>query len=133
MDVYLSGEALQYLRAQALETPRRRAGGLLLGHRRGGRFFVERVCPCSFGDFPTERKYAALDQIFEGKIIGFYSSGRRAGAASGKCPVFAYDKLSLEFNFHPHKGLILRPSVVEYADAFRLVPVALAGQPKRSR
>jgi len=131
MDVYLSDEARQHLRAQALEMPRRRAGGLLLGHRRGGRFFVERIYPCSFRKFPSERQYGALARIFEGRIIGFYSSGRRSRATAGKWPPFAYSKLWLEFDLHPEKGLILRPAVVEYADSFHLVPAALAGRPKR--
>lgn len=133
MDVYLTEEVWQYLRAQALESPRRRACGLLLGHRRGGRFFVERVYPCSSGPFPSARKYRVLDGIFEGKIIGFYSSGRRAGPAARKLPPFSYNKLYLEFDPHPEKGLILRPAVVEYSDAFHLVPAALAPRPKGKR
>jgi hypothetical protein len=133
MDVYLSDEAWQHLRAQALEIPRRRVGGLLLGHRRGGRFFVESIFPCSFGDFPSDRKYQALDGIFEGKIIGFYCSGRRAGPAAGKLPTFSYNKVYLEFDPHPKEGLILRPAVVEYSDSFHLVPAALAARPKRRR
>jgi hypothetical protein len=133
MDVYLSDDALQHLRAQALEMPRRRAGGLLLGHRRGERFLVENIYPCSFKTFPTDQKYWALDSIFQSRIIGFYSSGRRAGAAAGKWPPFTYNKLCLEFNHHPAKGLILRPSVVEYSNSFHLVPIALAGRPKRRR
>jgi hypothetical protein len=131
MDVYLSDEALQHLGAQALELPRRRTGGLLLGHRRGGRFFVESIYPCSFEKLPSGRKYWALDSIFQGRIIGFYSSGRGEGATVGKWPPFACNKLWLEFDYHPEKGLILRPSVVEYADFFHLVPIALAGRPKR--
>ena len=133
MDVYLTEEAWQHLRAQALESPRRKASGLLLGHRRGGRFFVERIYPCPFGPFPSARKYWALDGVFEGKIIGFYSSGRRAGPAAGKLPPFSYNKLYLEFDPHPEKGLILRPAVVEYSDAFHLVPADLAARPKRRR
>lgn len=133
MDAYLSDEALQHLRAQGLEMRRRKAGGLLLGHRSGKRFFVESICPCSFERFPADRKYRALDSIFQGRIIGFYSSGRRAGAAAGKWPPFSYNKLYLEFDHHPGKELILKPSVVEYTDSFHLVPIALAGRPKRRR
>lgn len=130
MDVYLTEEAWQSFWAQALEIPRRKARGLLLGHRRGGRFFVEKVFPCSFGQFPTARRYQALNAIFEGKIIGFYSSSRSAGAAAGKCPPFSYNKLFIEFVLHPKKGPILKPSVVEYTDHFHLVPAALAARPK---
>jgi hypothetical protein len=133
MDVYLSEEARQHLRAQALESPRRRAGGLLLGHRRGGRFFVERIHPCSSGPFPSPRAYWALDDVFEGKIIGFYSSGRRARPRPGKWPPFACNKLYLEYDPHPQKGLVLKPAVVDYSDSFFLVPATLAPRPKRRR
>lgn len=133
MDVYLSDEAWQHLRAQAVEIAGRRPAGLLLGHRRGGRFFVEKIYPCSFGPFPSTQKYQALDGIFDGKIIGFYSSGRSAAAAAGKLPPFSYNKLYLEFDLHPKKGLILRPAVVEYSDSFCLAPAALAARPKRRR
>jgi len=133
MDVYLTEEAWQHLRAQALESPRRKAGGLLLGHRRGGRFFVEGIYPCPFGPFPSARKYWALDGVFEGKIIGFYFSGRRPLSAAGKWPPFSYNKLYLEFDPHPEKGLTLRPAVVEYSGSFHLVPAALAARSKRRR
>ena len=133
MDVYLSEEARQHLQAQALESARRGARGLLLGHRRGGRFFVERIYPCSFGDFPSDRDYWALDGIFEGKIIGFYTGGRRAWPAGGKFPPFTFNKLCLKFDADPKKGLVLSPAVVEYSDSFKLVPVALAAQAKKKR
>jgi len=133
MDAYLSEEARQQLRAQALEIPHRRAAGLLLGHRRGGRFFVERIYPCLFGPLSSAQRYVELDVIFEGKIIGFYSSGRRGGAAGEKWPPFSYNKLYLELELHPKRGLILRPSVVEYSDSFRLVPAVLAARPEKKR
>ncbi len=133
MDVYLTEEAWQHLRAQALESPRRKTGGLLLGHRRGGRFFVETIYPCSFGPFPSARKYWALDGVFEGKIIGFYYSGRRLGSAARKWPPFSTNKLYLKFDPHPKKGLTLRPAVIEYSGSFHLVPAALAPRPKRRR
>ena len=131
MDVYLSEMARRHLRAQGLESPRRRARGLLLGHRRGGRFFVEGIYPCVFGLFPAARKYWALDGVFEGKIIGFYCSGRRTRTRAGEIPPFAYNKVYLEFDSHPDKGLVLKPAIVEYSEDFHLVPVAMAARPKR--
>jgi len=133
MDAYLSEEARQHLQAQALELPRRKAHGLLLGHRRGGRFFIERIYPCSFPLFPSARKFRALDGIFGGKIIGFYGSGRLSRTEAGNSPPFATNKLYLGFSLHPKKGLVLKPAVVEYSGSFYLVPVALAARPKRRR
>ncbi len=130
MDVYLSEEARQHLGAQALEKSRGPAGGLLLGHRRGPRFFVERIYPCPLRPFLSIEKYHALSQIFNNKIIGFYFSGPPTIKGKPKFPPFAVNKLYLEFAPHPNKGLTLRPAVVEYAGSFELVPVALAPPPR---
>ncbi len=130
MDFYLSEEAREYLSAQALEAPPGETGGLLLGHRRGPRFFVERIYPCPLRPFLSIGKYRALSRIFDDKIIGFYSSGRRAKKAERTFPPFAVNKIFLEFDHHPKKGLILRPAVVEYTGSIHLVPVALAPLPK---
>jgi hypothetical protein len=133
MDAYLSEEARRELRAQALELPRRKARGLLLGHRRGGRFFVERIYPCSFPFFPSARQFQELDGVFEGKIIGFYASGGLSRSEAAKSPPFATNKLYLGFALHPKKGLVLSPAVVEYSGSFELVPAVLAAPPKRRR
>ena len=126
MDAYLSDEARQFLQAQALETSGRMSGGLLLGHLRGPRFFVERVYPCSLRPFLSLERFRALSCIFDHKIIGFYGSGRWTERTGRKIPPFAVNKLYLEFDAHPRKGLILRPAVAEYNGSFELVPVALA-------
>ena len=131
MDVYLSEEARQFLSAQALEIPRRRVDGLLLGHRRGPRFFVERIYPCPLRPFLSIERYRALSLIFEDKIIGFYASGRWTEKNGRRIPPFAVNKLYLEFDSHPRKGLNLRPAVAEYDGSFGLVPVALAPLQKK--
>jgi hypothetical protein len=130
MDVYLSDEARSHLSAQTLEIPRGAARGLLLGHRRGPRFFVERIYPCALRPFLSIEKFRALSRIFDDKIIGFYSSARRTEKRKPKFPPFAVNKLYLEFGPHPRKGLTLRPAVIEYKGSFSLGPVALAPSPK---
>jgi hypothetical protein len=130
MDVYLGEQARRYLSAQTLEISRGETTGLLLGHLRGPRFFVEQIYPCRLGPNLGIQKYRALCRIFEDKIIGFYSSGRRAGEGKPKFPPFAVNKLYLEFAPHPGKGLTLRPAVLEYTGSFRLVSIPLAPLPK---
>ncbi|MFZ2052869.1 MAG: hypothetical protein WAU81_01610 [Candidatus Aminicenantales bacterium] len=130
MDVYLSEEARRYLSAQALEKSRGGTGGVLLGHRRGPRFFVESVYPCPLRPFLSARKYHALSRLFDDKIIGFYSSSGRKENIERKLPPFAVNKLYLEFGPHRRKGLTLRPAVIEYDGSFHLVPVELAPPPK---
>lgn len=126
MDAYLSEEARSFLDAQILEVSRRRAAGLLIGHRRGPRFFIESVYPCSLQPLLSLKRYCALSRIFSERIIGFYTSGKWTGKTGRKIPPFAVNKLILEFDAHPRKGLVLKPSVVEYNGSFELVPVAMA-------
>ena len=133
MDVYISDEAWQGLRAEAVEPSRRKASGLLLGHRRGGRFYVERIHPFPFALVSKAQSYLRLDRIFRGTIIGFYFSGRHSKALARKLPPFSTNKLYLEFDRHPKKELVLKPALVEYTNSFQLVPVALAERPKRKR
>ena len=45
MDAFLTIEAQQALRAVKAVSPRRNAGGLLVGHKRGKRFFIEKAFP----------------------------------------------------------------------------------------
>jgi len=133
MDVYLSEEAWQQLRAQALEIPHAKAAGLLLGHRRGPRFLVEEVYPCRFGPLPDATMYLELDRIFKGRIIGFYSSASRTRKAGLEWRPYSYNKLYLELGLGAKKRLRLKAAVVEYAESFRLVPAALAAGPKGRR
>ncbi|MGB7296955.1 MAG: hypothetical protein WBC70_15330, partial [Candidatus Aminicenantales bacterium] len=130
MDVYLSEGARRYLRAQILEISRGGTGGLLLGHRRGPRFFVESVYPCPLRLFLSVEKYHALSHVFDDKIIGFYSSSGRMEDIERRLPPFAVNKLYLEFGLHRRKGLTLRPAVIEYDGSFHLVPVEMAPPPK---
>jgi hypothetical protein len=130
MDVYVSAEALLYLRAQALEAPRRLPSGLLLGHKRGPRFIVEKVYPSPAAFSIGEREYRAWDRLFAGRIIGFYSAGVRKAAQLLR--PFACGKLYLRVDPGPARTPTLKPYVIDYKDRFRLVPVALVPPPKRS-
>jgi hypothetical protein len=77
--------------------------------------------------------YRTLDSVFEGRILGFYRSGHLSRPEAETSPPFAYNKLVLEVHSDPRKGLVLKPTVVEYSGSFYLVPVALAARPKGKR
>ncbi|MBM3285325.1 MAG: hypothetical protein FJY81_05580 [Candidatus Aminicenantes bacterium] len=128
MDVYLSEEALLFLEGQALDSAAGR-GGLLLGHKRGPRFFVEKAFPCRSGFFLSPANFWALDRHFRGKIIGFYAFGPGPKKKSGFFRPFACGKVYLEVR-PGQKKMRLKPSVIEYKDAFFLQPVALCSASK---
>ncbi len=73
MDVYLSQETYQSLNVINLISSSSISDGLLIGHKRGHRFFVEKTLPSLQGFFPSLKKYYELDQLFNGKFLGFFS------------------------------------------------------------
>ena len=129
MDAYLAQEALLDLEGQALDPLSQKAAGLLLGHKRGPRFFVERIFPCRAAFFSTLKNYWALNNHFNGKIIGFYSFDSNSRKRRQLCRPFACGKLYLEIR-PGRKKLIMKPSVIDYKNSFyfRPVPLLLAPQ-----
>ena len=71
MDAYLTQEARQFLTAISLMSSR--ASGLLLGHLRGHRFFVEKVFPFPKNSSISLKKLLRLQHHFQDSIIGFFS------------------------------------------------------------
>jgi len=133
MDVFLSEDALLLLRAHALEGQGKDQGGLLLGHKRGQRFIVEQVYPSRGHFFPSERIYWALDRLFRGKIIGFYSFASSPKIAARVLQPFAYGKVYLRITLRPKSRWTLKPHVIEYKDSFFLLPIALDSPKKEKR
>jgi len=125
MDVFLSDEAILHLRAHALEGQGKGQGGLLLGHKRGQRFIVEQVYPSRVHFFSSERNFWILDQLFSGKIIGFYSFTSGSKKAPAVLRPFAYGKVFLRISLRPKNRWNLEPHVIEYKDSFFLRPIAL--------
>jgi hypothetical protein len=133
MDIYLSREALLYLKGQALESPGQAPSGLLLGHKRGQRFFVEQVYPSRESFFSSEQNYWAFRRLFGGKIIGFYSFTSSTAAKPKILQPFAYGKLFLRITRRPKNRLSLKPHVIEYKDSFFLLPISLHSRTKEKK
>jgi hypothetical protein len=128
MDAYLGAEAAAGLAAAALECSGKKCRGLLLGHRRGPRYFVEKAFPLRGGGFPSATRFRELDRIFGGKLIGFYSGGDRGTGSPRVLRPYAYGKLYLRIS--PAAAGARRPPVkahvIEYDDGFYLKPIPLA-------
>jgi hypothetical protein len=126
MDVLIIPEAQREIEALMVLRPRPGAWGVVVGHRRGSRFIVEKLLPAgSPGTVPDERMLAGLEKIWMGRIIGLLAV--RPGAALKKTllgPAW-YGKLVLQMT-GPAKAPVLRSSVVEFKRNFFLEPVPLA-------
>jgi hypothetical protein len=133
MDVYIAAEALLFLKAQALASTKRRSSGILLGHIRGRRFFVETVYPCPETDYAAEAGFWSLQEMFSHRIIGFYSTRSDGRAASRLFRPFACGKLFLRVGILPRNRLSLQPLVIEFDDTFSLHPIPLSRPPRGSK
>ena len=128
MDVYISGEAEAGLRAEVLVTPPDSRRGLLLGHKRGPRYFVARVFPLGGRSFPGASRLRELDSLFDGQIVGFYAARDPAPGPSGILRPFAYGKIFLRVPGAAGRSerLDVKGSVIEYDGCFYLSPIPLA-------
>jgi len=125
MDAYLSREARQSLTALRLVSSNALPDGLLLGHKRGNRFFVEKILPSLKGFFPSLKKYQELDEFLEGKLLGFFSFQPDEKKIKKILAPFAYQKLFLEINLNTQKEMAIKPHVIDYDKEFFLVPIKL--------
>jgi len=125
MDVYLSQEAYQSLAALILISSSSNSDGLLIGHKRGHRFFVEKIFPSLPGFFPSLKKYHELDQLFNGKLLGFFSFKPDEKKIKKILAPFACGKLFLEINLIQQKKMAIKSYVIDYENEFFLLPVKL--------
>jgi len=125
MDAYLSQEAYQSLAALILISSSSNSDGLLIGHKRGHRFFVEKIFPSLPGFFPSLKKYHELDQLFNGKLLGFFSFKPDEKKIKKILAPFACGKLFLEINLIQQKKMAIKSYVIDYENEFFLLPVKL--------
>lgn len=130
MDVLIVPEAQREIEALRAFKPRAGTWGVLVGHRRGPRCFVEKVVAAGGpGGLPDERLLEALDKIWPGGIVGLVAV--RPGAAFRKAvlgPAW-YRKLVLE-PAGSSRTPALKAAVVEFGRKFFLEAVPLAGAAK---
>jgi len=130
VDVFITREVSAELDALKILRPAASAWGLLIGHRRGPRFFVERIFPAGAGAvLPPHSGLEELDRLFGRKLVGVFAV--RAGAALKESllgPYF-YGRILLDVRFSRDKT-VLKPFLVEFDGVFTLAPIPLEYGPK---
>lgn len=114
MDALLTRNARQAVEAAVLGS-RRRAAGILLGHKRGGRFIIDRIAPSGPGAFPGLKEYIRLSSILGGDIIGFFSNSPAGDVRRKTPPPFSVGKLFLSVRAGRNGRLASRAFVIDYA------------------
>jgi hypothetical protein len=126
MDVFVVPDARLEIDTLLALRPRPGAWGVIIGHRRGPRFIVEKVAGAGNpATMPDERILAELERIWPGRIIGI--AVVRPGAAFKKALLgpAGYGKLVLVAS-GSIKTPVLRPYVVEFGRRFFLDAVPFA-------
>jgi hypothetical protein len=123
MDVYLSREARQYLKALPVVSVK--AHGFLIGHKRGHRFFVEKILPSSRSSSLSLQKQLQLNKLLEDRIIGFYSFNADKGFLDRILVPHATGKLFLKIMPTEGDGLTINPLVIDYDERFHLLPIKI--------
>ena len=126
VDVLIIPEAEREIETLRAFRPRPGTWGVLVGHRRGSRFIVEKVAAAGNpGTAPDERILAELEEIWPGRIVGI--AVVRPGAAFKKAllgPAW-YAKLVIQ-SLGTSKAPALRACVVEFKRKFFFEPVPFA-------
>jgi len=130
VDVLVIPEARREIEALRAFRPASGTWGILIGHRRGPRYIVEKVVAAGRpGLRPDERLLEAFDRIWPGGVIGLMAV--RPDAAFKKAvlaPVW-YGKLVLR-SAGPERAPVLQAGVVEFERRFFLDAVPLAAAVK---
>ncbi len=128
LGVYLSPNAKQHLKACGVFPSA--AGGFLIGHKRGQRFFIESIFPSAKSFSFSLKKFLLLNEIFNDKVIGFFSFQDDEKKKRKIMTPFATGKLYLEVKFNKENALDFLPFVIEYKDAFCLTPIHFNSNPQ---
>jgi len=123
MDAYLAKDARQFLEALNLLNPK--PDGFLIGHQRGHRLFVEKLFSSHKGFFPSLEKFFALEDVFDNRIIGFFSFDPDEKTTNKILASFACGKLYLEIRSLECGRLDITPYIIDYDGAFSLKKIQL--------
>jgi hypothetical protein len=104
--------------------------GYLIGHRRGLRVYIESVIPAGKGHAFTVEQFHLLDDIYDGRAVGFFFFGGGRSAKNRVLQPFAYGKIVLEVRPGGRRKPALKAFSVEYKGRFTLLPVPLASSPE---
>ena len=125
MDAYLSREAYHFLNGLNIASSKPNLDGILIGHKRGHRFFVEKVFPTKKGFYSSLENYFALEEHFRGKLIGFFTYEADAKKKRKILLPFACGQLSLDIHLTKKKKMTIKSYIIDYKKDFYFLPVDL--------
>lgn len=125
MEVFLSKESVQSFSALQHSLTKTNTDGFLIGHKRGGMFFVEKIIPSQKGFYSSQQKYFELREKFDDRILGFYSFQPTEAKLKKILAPHGYGKIFFSLDRDRSNQLDIKPFVIEYDQKFFLLPIGI--------
>ena len=123
MDVYLSRNAL--IQLETLRILSERGEGLLNGHKRGRRHFVEHILPAGGALSASPEILRRLQDLLQESFLGFFIFDSGENQRQVTWGPSAMGKVFLEIVGPPGSKPRFRASVIDFDGTFRLVPLRI--------
>jgi len=130
-EIFLSDHASRSL--QALHLLQAAPDGLLIGHKKGGKFHVEDILPTLEGFFRSQEDLPALYELYDERIIGFFSSRKKKESLANILTPACYGKLFLHIQSEEDGSLSFSVNVIEYDSDFFLRPLSSSSHQRIKR
>ncbi len=125
MDVFLMREAHREIKTLRIVCEKKPQDGLLIGHSRGPRFFIEKIWPTEIGFFSGEEQYWEIEEIFQGRVIGFFSYLPQLQRHQKLLQPLACGKVFLEIYPRKNKTMTMKCFILSFDGSFYASPCPL--------
>jgi len=123
VDALITAEARQALGALSALSPGRKLFGILVGHKRGHRFIVEKAFPAAAFRFAA-RDFFRIDELFAGGVLGFYASGDLNRIKARLRQPYAAGRLFVSVRT-ARRAPAFKAFAIDFDGRFRVVPLPL--------
>ena len=130
VDVFLAEEARLFLAGLNAGPARSRPRGLLLGHIRGPRFFVEQVFPAAQGFAFRSAEVRRLDALFGDRVLGFFAFDAPPSLRRRLLRPEAVGRLLVSLAARSGREPAATAHLVDFDGRFKLVRLPLARVPE---
>lgn len=124
MDVTIFPAARDTFSALDINGSLYKTSGVLLGHQRGRRFFIENAAAMGKSLSSPVRRFYELDRLYNGSILGFFTSGADQTSFRKVLAPFACGLVFLNI-VSGEKGPVFETYMIDYEGDFALVPIPL--------
>lgn len=125
MEIFFTEEAMKAFSVLRYSLSNTNTDGYLIGHKRGNLFFIEKLFPSRIGFFSSHKEFFAVKEMFDDKILGFFSFRMTESKMNKILSPVAYGKILVRFDRNKKERWIIKAFSVEHEKDFFLLPIDL--------